>query len=91
MRQTPNCLLYLEVHIPADNFGQEVILCDDPRVKEADWHLHVFVAVKSSRKVKISNVKAHVACIWGAQNAVPVEFGGHHVGGVRGEFSGVVD
>jgi hypothetical protein len=91
LRQTPNCLLHLEVHIPANNFGQEVVLCNDPGGKEADWHLRVFVAVKSSHEVKISDVEAHVACIRGAQNNVPVEFGGRHVSSARGEFSGVVD
>ncbi len=64
---------------------------DDSWGGGTEGHFHVFIMIKHCREIKIINVKAHVTRFWGAENAVPMELGGRHVGGVRGKFSGVVN
>ncbi len=87
LRQTPYGLAHLEINVSADDFVKEVVLGEDPRGKQSDGHFHVLVPVKCCRQVEIADVKAHVACLWGAEDAIPMEFSGCHVSCARGEFS----
>jgi hypothetical protein len=88
--ETPDGLAHLEVDVSSDDFGIEFVLVNDPRRKEIDGHFHVLVTVESCHKVEVADVKAYVLCFWGAEDTVPMYLGGHHVGSVRGEFSGMV-
>jgi hypothetical protein len=88
--ETPDGLAHLEVDVSSNNFGIEVVLVDDPQRKEIDGHFHVLVTVESRCKVEVADVEAHVLRFWGAEDTVPIQLGGCHVGSARGEFSGIV-
>ncbi len=63
---------------------------DDPRGKKIDGHFHVFITVESCHKVEVANVEAHIMRLWSAEDTVPRQFGGCHVGGARGMFPRIV-
>jgi hypothetical protein len=91
LRQTPDGLAHLEINVSTDNFVKEVILGDNPRGKQADGHFHVLVPVKCCRQVEIANVEAHVACLRGADDAIPLEYRDYHISCACGEFPWVIN
>jgi hypothetical protein len=90
LRQTSDGLAHLETNISADDFVEEAVLGDNPRRKQAEGHFDVLVHVECCRQVEVSNVEAYVACLWGAEDAIPMEFSGCHVGCARGEFPQII-
>ncbi len=84
--QTPDGLAYLEINVSTKNFVEKVVLGDNPRGKKADGHFHVLILVECCCQVEISYVEAHVACLWGAEDAIPMEFSSCHVSCAHGEF-----
>ncbi len=68
LRQFLDSLAHLEINVSTNDFVEEVVLGDNLRGKRADGHFHVLVPVKCCRQIKISNVKAHVVCLRGAED-----------------------
>jgi hypothetical protein len=68
----------------------QVILFDDTWGKKIDGHFHVLIMVKSCCKVEVANVEAHITCLRSAEDTVPMQFGGCHVGGAHGKFPRIV-
>ncbi len=62
----------------------------DPWGKKIDGHFHVLIMVKSCCKVEVVNVKAHITRLRSAEDTVPMQFGGYHVGGACGKFPRIV-
>jgi hypothetical protein len=83
LMETPDGFAYFKVNVSSHHFIEEVVVGDDPRGKEAEWHFHVFVSVEGCCEVEISDVKAHIPCIWGAKDAITMNFCCCHVGSVR--------
>ncbi len=91
MRETPDGFVHLKVNVSPHHFVEEVILGDDPRRNVVERHCHVFISIKGCLEVKISDVEAHIPCIWHAEDAVPMDFPCHYVSCACGEFAWVVD
>ncbi len=70
--ETPDGLAHLKVDVSSDDFGIEVVLVDNPWLKETDGHFHVLVTVKCCHKVEVADVEAHMLCFWGAEDTVPI-------------------
>jgi hypothetical protein len=58
--------------------------------KKIDGHFHVLIAVKSFCKVEVANVEAHITRLRSAEDTVPMQFGGCHVGSAHGNFPRIV-
>ncbi len=64
--QSQDSFSHLEVDVASNDLLLKVVLGDDPRRDQTDGHLHVLVPVKHRGEVEISDVEAHVTCLWGA-------------------------
>ena len=68
-----------------------MVLVDGRLGEDIDGYLHIFKAGHRSAEVEVFDVKAHVAGVLCADDAVPQEFGGGEVGCASRELARVID
>ena len=84
-----NCFSYFEVNISIEGFGSEVILVNGGLWEDVQWDFHVFKLVHWCAEVEVFDVKAKVACVSCADDAVQQDFCCGEVSHLGGELSWV--
>ncbi len=69
----------------------EIVLFDNPRWKQCQWHFHVFKLIQWRKEVEIFNVETHVFSAFRAKDAILHQFGSGKICHSHGQFSWIMN
>ncbi len=89
--ETIHPLANLHVDVTIKCFVKEAVVVDDVLWEKRERNFHVFISVKWRFEIRVLDVSSGKPGASGADGAVPKEFRGDHVSGMRGEFKWISD
>jgi hypothetical protein len=89
--ETIHSLANLHVDVTIKCFVKVAVVVDDVLWEKRERHFHVFISVKWHFEIHVLDVSSGKPGTSGADGAVPKEFRGDHVSGMRGEFKRISD